>query len=209
MSSQGLGLELAEARPFEAKRRAVCFTRASVVFYLGVGPNGLALVRFHIIKKEKSHNNTKLKTETRLVQHQPTQYPASEEMSIGKIKFNAFDLGGHQIARRVWKDFYAKIYGCVWTEKNLRFGYVDHLSRNSRIPIKFFHQDIYNCRSISGYFDATEGLGRFTIKNNMRNICAEDEKLVMLELWCSTKGCDPRFDGSLWRRQEDSLETAS
>ncbi|TQD91752.1 hypothetical protein C1H46_022594 [Malus baccata] len=52
--------------------------------------------------------------ENRLVQHQPTQYPTSEELSIGKIKFKAFDLGGHQIARRVWKDYYAKVDAVVY-----------------------------------------------------------------------------------------------
>ncbi|XP_056172235.1 GTP-binding protein SAR1A [Syzygium oleosum] len=50
----------------------------------------------------------------RLVQHQPTQFPTSEEVSIGKMKFKAFDLGGRQIARRVWRDCHAKVDAAVY-----------------------------------------------------------------------------------------------
>ncbi|KAK3444407.1 hypothetical protein EUGRSUZ_A00346 [Eucalyptus grandis] len=45
----------------------------------------------------------------RLVLQQPTQFPTSEEFNIGKIKFRAFDLGGREIARRGWPNYYAKV----------------------------------------------------------------------------------------------------
>jgi len=50
----------------------------------------------------------------RLAQHQPTQYPTSEELQMAGINFKAFDLGGHEIAWRVWKDYYAKVDALVF-----------------------------------------------------------------------------------------------
>ena len=80
----------------------------SLLGYLGLYNKKANIVFLGLDNAGKSALLHVLKTD-RVTQTRPTSHPHSEELKMGNLVLNTYDLGGHVTARKIWKDYFPAV----------------------------------------------------------------------------------------------------
>ncbi len=84
------------------------YQKSGNLLFLGIDDSGKTTL-LHLLKTNK------------LIQPDPSMHPSVEEMTLGRIKFTTYDLGGHVQVRKVWKEYMPIVDGIVFMiDSNMR-----------------------------------------------------------------------------------------
>lgn len=77
------------------------YTKKANIVFLGLDNAGKTAL-LHVLKND------------RVTQTKPTIHPHSEELKMGNLKLNTYDLGGHETARKIWKDYFPAVHAILY-----------------------------------------------------------------------------------------------